>query len=114
MISTWKILENIEQLDQAIQDSHQKPIVFFKHSVTCGISAKAKFMLEQGWGFDEDLFDFYYLDLLSNRAISNEIANRFNVHHKSPQIIILKGGKSVKDMSHHRISASSLKNALDK
>ena len=112
MLKTWKVLETSEQLEKAIQDSYKKPVVLFKHSVTCGISARAKYMLEEDWSFNEDDFDFYYLDLLSFRSISNSIADKFNVTHQSPQILIIKDGKSVYDMSHHRISAQSLKSAI--
>ena len=34
--------------------------------------------------------DFYYLDLLNYRSISNEIAKHLNVTHQSPQIILIK------------------------
>lgn len=114
MISTWKTLDSLDQLDQIIKDSYKKPVVLFKHSVTCGISARAKYMLEEDWNISEDDFDFYYLDLLAFRNVSNEIASRFSVQHQSPQIIIIKAGKAIFDMSHHRISAKSLEEALTK
>jgi len=112
VIPTWKILENTDQLEQAIKDSYNKPVVLFKHSVTCGISSRAKYMLEDGWEFSTDDFDFYYLDLLSFRGISNSIAEKFKVTHQSPQILVIKNGESIFDMSHHRISAASLSGAL--
>jgi len=112
MISTWKALETEKQFQDAIEKSHQKPVVFFKHSVTCGISARSKYMLEEGWDFQDSEIDFHYLDLLSYRPISNQIAEKFNVRHQSPQVIVVKGGKSIYDMSHHRISVSSLRTAL--
>jgi len=111
-IGSWKKLESEKQLEQAIEDSYKKPIVLFKHSVTCGISSRAKYMLEDDWSFDPDSFDFYYLDLLAFRGISNAIADRLKVNHQSPQIVIVKDGQSVYDMSHHRISAQSLQKAL--
>ena len=112
MVNTWKNLETMDQFEDAIKGSYNRPIVLFKHSVTCGISARAKFMLEDRWDFNENDFDFYYLDLLSFRNISNEIADRFKVRHQSPQILIVRDGQAVFDMSHHRISADSLKSAL--
>tara|TARA_B100000497_G_C7566869_1_gene341735 strand:+ start:260 stop:616 length:357 start_codon:yes stop_codon:yes gene_type:complete len=112
MMSSWKTLESIDQLEKAIEDSFNKPVVLFKHSVSCGISARAKYMLEENWKFDQGSFDFYYLDLLGFRNVSNEIADRFKVQHQSPQVIIIKNGEAVYDMSHHKISAQSLESAM--
>jgi bacillithiol system protein YtxJ len=50
----------------------------------------------------------YFLDLLEHRNVSNEIANRYNVIHQSPQVIIIKDGKAVYDASHERIDAGKL------
>lgn len=113
MISSWKTLETETELLAAIERSKEKTVVLFKHSVTCGISARAEYMLKDGWNFSEDDFEFYYLDLLKFRNISNRIATDLSVQHQSPQIIIVKDGKAIYDMSHHRISAASLRSALD-
>ena len=34
--------------------------------------------------------DFYYLDLLNHREVSNTIAEKYHVHHESPQILVIK------------------------
>ena len=60
----------------------------------------------------EDKVDAYFLDLLEYRDISNEIANRFNVYHQSPQLLLIKEGKSVYDVSHDEIDAEELKGKL--
>jgi bacillithiol system protein YtxJ len=41
--------------------------------------------------------------------VSNEIANRFQVVHQSPQLLLIKEGKSVYDASHSDIDAEELK-----
>jgi len=109
----WKVLSTIEQLDEVVEGSKKKPVVLFKHSTTCGISAGAKHALESKWDFAAGDLDFYYLDLLNLRPISNEIASRFGVIHQSPQIIVIADGKAVFDTSHHRISADTLRGALE-
>ena len=50
----------------------------------------------------------YFLDLLEFRNVSNEIASRFGVTHQSPQIILVKDGKSVYNASHESIDISKL------
>jgi bacillithiol system protein YtxJ len=51
----------------------------------------------------------YFLDLIAHREISNGIASRFGVMHQSPQLLLIKEGKSVYDVSHSDISADALK-----
>jgi len=107
-IGSWNILNDIQQLDEIDTLSKDRPVVLFKHSTTCGISSGAKYRLETDWdSFPEDAV-FYYLDLLSYRPISNEIAERYQVTHQSPQVIIIKDGKAVFNNSHHAINISDL------
>jgi len=108
----WKQIASVNDLDQAEKESHQRPVVLFKHSVTCGISAAAKHRLESGYDLDPEQTPMYYLDLLTYRDISNEIAERFGILHQSPQIIILKNGKAVSDSSHHAVSLHALKETI--
>lgn len=102
----WEELKSMEDLEHAERLSYDQPVVLFKHSVTCGTSAYAKSRLE-------DLkvdgrFKFYYLDLLSHRDISNAIASSYRVIHQSPQVIILRDGQPVFDVSHHGIDAKTV------
>jgi len=48
------------------------------------------------------------LDLIAYREISNAIAERFQVHHESPQVILVKNGEAVYDASHMEISTQEL------
>ncbi len=111
-ISDWKMLTDISQLDEIDNLSMEKTVVIFKHSTTCGISAGAKSRLEMDWTSLEGDVAFYYLDLLSYRPISNEIASRYSVRHESPQIIVINNGAATHDSSHHRISVGDLNKAL--
>lgn len=106
----WKVIESETQLQAAIEESFEKPVVLFKHSVSCGISGGVKYGLEKDWDFTADDLSFYYLDLLSFRPISNKIANDLGVMHQSPQVVLLKNGKAVFNASHHAISVSALRN----
>lgn len=112
-ISEWKILDSGQQLKSIVEDSYSKPVVLFKHSISCGLSAGAKYRLEENWEQLSSDIDFYYLDLITYREISNKIANQFDVVHQSPQIIIISDGKAVYNTSHHRISIEDLNRALN-
>lgn len=108
----WKILNQIEQLSEIKEASLQKPIVIFKHSITCGISSMAKYKLEEKWDFQEGEIEFYYLDLLTYRPVSNAVAETFKVVHQSPQILVIKNGEAVYDTSHHMVSVQAIRNAI--
>jgi bacillithiol system protein YtxJ len=104
----WVQLTNLTQLEDIVGLSNEKPIAIFKHSTRCSISRMALKQFERE--FDSaDKITPYFLDLLLHRDISNEIASRFGVIHQSPQLIVIKEGKSVYDASHSDIQADDLK-----
>jgi len=111
-MSDWKAFTDINQFADIEERSKERPVVIFKHSTSCGISAGAKHRLESDWPDIEGDLEFYYLDLLAYRPISNEIANRYGVRHESPQIIVIKDGKAIYNTSHHRISVGDLNKSL--
>ena len=111
-LSDWKMLDNISQLNEIDALSKEKTVVIFKHSTTCGISAGAKNRLESDWPNIEGDIVLYYLDLLTYRPLSNEIASRYGVRHESPQVIVINNGKAVYDTSHHRISVGDLNKSM--
>lgn len=104
----WIPLTNLAQLDDIQTLSNVKPIVIFKHSTRCSISRMALKQFEREYDLDETV-DAFFLDLIEHRDVSNEIANRFNVYHESPQLILIKNGKAVYDVSHSDIDAEALK-----
>lgn len=112
MNATWKNLSSIDQLEEIEEESHETLTVIFKHSTRCGISLHAKHNLESAWDFKEEELNFYYLDLLNHRDVSNEIAHRYRVVHQSPQIIVLKNGQAIFDTSHNAISTKAIKSYL--
>jgi bacillithiol system protein YtxJ len=111
----WIELNSEEKLAEAKAASKSKPVVLFKHSTTCSISKTALNRLERNWK-DEDLAGTkaYYLDLLSHRNISREIADQFNVEHQSPQVLIIQNEKSVYDTSHFDIDYTVIKKEIAK
>jgi bacillithiol system protein YtxJ len=107
----WIPLTFMGQLDEIVAFSSQKPVVIFKHSTRCSISRFALKQFENEFAL-EDSVDAYFLDLIEHRDISNEIASRFNVQHQSPQLLLIKDGKSVYDVSHSDIDAGELRGKL--
>ncbi len=107
----WIPLQHLGQLDEMVAFSNAKPAVIFKHSTRCSVSRFALKQFENEFDLEDDV-DVYFLDLLEYRDISNEIASRFGVYHQSPQLLLIKEGKSVYDVSHSDIDARELKGKL--
>jgi len=103
----WIQLTGINQLEEIKEKSRQKPQVIFKHSSRCSISSMAKGRLERSTAPNDA--EFYFLDLITYRDISNRIAKDFHVYHESPQIIVIKNGECVYDESHGSITMDDIK-----
>lgn len=106
----WISLNEEGQLDAIKEKSQQQPVLIFKHSTRCSISAAALNRLERSWK-EEDLSDLapYYLDLINHRNISNRIASDFQVIHESPQALLIHKGNVIYHASHMSISYQDLK-----
>lgn len=102
----WITLNNESQIDEIVKKSFEKPQLIYKHSISCPISSMSKYRLEKSTA-PEDI-DFYYLDLITYRAVSNKIANDFGVRHESPQVLLIKDGKTVYHESHNKINMDSI------
>ena len=106
----WIELKNEDQIIEIIEKSQSKPQVIFKHSTKCSVSSMAKSRLERS-AVPENT-DFYYLDLIAHRAISNKVSEEFNVHHESPQILLIKNGECLYDESHSAISMTDIEEQI--
>ncbi len=99
----WINLTSVEQIKD-IKAAKGYNIIF-KHSTRCPISMMAKKRFElDGQIFDEST-PLYFLDLITYRELSKSVAEEFNVHHESPQLLLIKDGECILDQSHSSISA---------
>lgn len=106
----WIELKSEEQLEFIKEKSKEKAQVIFKHSTRCSISAMAKGRLERSNAPENT--DFYFLDLIAHRSISNKVSSIFNVFHESPQILLIKNGECIYDESHGSISMDDIKDQV--
>jgi bacillithiol system protein YtxJ len=102
----WIQLQTETQLEEIREKSADRPQLIFKHSTRCSTSMLVKNRLERS-GQPESI-DFYYLDLIRYRPISNKIADTFQVHHESPQILLIRNGQCVYDESHTGITMDDI------
>jgi bacillithiol system protein YtxJ len=105
----WNTLTAMEQLDALVEASSSRPVLLFKHSTRCSISATALNRLERSWNTTEINNTLpYYLDLIAHRDISQAIADRFHIEHQSPQALVIKNGRCIYDASHFEIQYAEL------
>lgn len=106
-------LTTVEQWDQALKSTSDKPLLVFKHSTSCSISAGAH---DEFFNYVNDAktapVDFAIVHVIEERPVSNAIAEQLAVKHASPQAILIKDGQSVWDTSHWHITYNFLSEKL--
>ncbi len=96
-----------EQLNDLFEKSNEKPIVLFKHSLTCPISAG---VYQEMSGATADV---HLVVMQHARDVSEAIAKRTGIRHESPQAIVIKNGKPVYHASHYDVTAADIEKSLD-
>jgi bacillithiol system protein YtxJ len=109
----WNQLISQEQFEEAIQRSATKPQFFFKHSTRCIISKMALKEFERSGVIHSIKADFFLLDLLNYRGISNEISQRLNIIHQSPQAILISKNEVLYQETHEKIDGSVVQKIID-
>ena len=100
-------LNDTQRLDELLGQSGEQPVILFKHSDTCGISARAyreMTKLEKRVAL---------VTVQKARALSNEIETRFALPHETPQVLVVRDGKLVWSASHFRITADAVTRAVE-
>lgn len=108
----WINITDINQINN-IKEAKGFSLIF-KHSTRCSVSLMAKRGFEADWDAIPTDTSLYFLDLISHRDISNAIADVFQVHHESPQTLLIKDGECILDSSHSDISAEEIADAINK
>ena len=104
----WIELTSISQVDSITEEHLTSTIVIFKHSTRCSISSMALSRLEKSWDESKSPINTYFLDLIQFRDVSNYIAEKFSIHHQSPQILLIKNGECTYEESHMGIRYDEL------
>ncbi len=105
----WTELKSEEQINQIREESKTQPVLIFKHSTRCAISRATLNRMERNSTLET--IKAYYLDLISYRNISNQIADSFGIEHESPQVLIIQDGKPVYVRSHLAINVDDIQRA---
>lgn len=86
----------------SFDDISESTYFLFKHSNSCPISQGAYNTVKNtARGLD---IPFYMVVIQDSRTFSDEIAQRFDIQHESPQIFFIKDGEVAWHESHYSIT----------
>jgi len=105
-------LLSIDDLEVAIEESHRRPVLLFKHSLTCPISTRAYHELRSHLEHADSETSYNLITVQTGRIVSNEASAKLHLHHESPQAILVRNGHSVWNASHGEITAPALDQAI--
>lgn len=114
-MSEFARLQSVAEIDGLIARSHETPVVFFKHSLTCPVS-DAAFREYESFLADrpaDDAAVYTLIEVQKARDVSDEIARRTGVRHESPQALLMRAGEVAWHASHWAIRSASLKDAVE-
>jgi bacillithiol system protein YtxJ len=98
------------ELDELLARSHDAPVILFKHSTTCPISARAHRQMSE---LSNDVAGRISLVIVQRaRELSRRVAEQTGIQHESPQTIILRNGQAVWSASHFDITAEAVTQAV--
>jgi bacillithiol system protein YtxJ len=100
-------------LDEALDASENGRVMLFKHSTACPVSsgamgAMSRYEADRG----EACPPVYMVKVIERRSLSNAIAERLGVEHRSPQVIVVENRRATAMVSHHGIHEGRLDEVL--
>ncbi|GIP25248.1 hypothetical protein J23TS9_03780 [Paenibacillus sp. J23TS9] len=113
-MATMTKLTTSDQLQTALEASKDKPLLLFKHSTRCPISAGAH---QQVMSYlqkePNEAVEYALIHVVEDRPVSLEAADVLGVQHESPQVILVKNQAPVWHTSHSHITVDALKQHLE-
>ncbi|NIN10321.1 MAG: bacillithiol system redox-active protein YtxJ [Gemmatimonadales bacterium] len=105
-----KQLKDVTELDELLGG---ELVLLYKHSPGCWISAWSMRQVER-FAKGAPAISVYLIDVVGQRDLSGEIAERLGVQHASPQVILLRQGRATWHASHFEITAGALRSETAK
>jgi bacillithiol system protein YtxJ len=99
-------IEDVASLDRFIFEAGESPAIVFKHSNTCGISARVYREMSNVTR------PVGIVVVQQAREVSDEIERRFGVQHETPQVLIVRGDKVLWNASHYSVKAQAIEEAV--
>ena len=106
MDAPFREISDVASLDAFVTSANGVPAILFKHSNTCGISARA---------YREMANVTHPVGIVivqRARPVSDEIARRWGLAHETPQVLIVRDGRLVWSASHFEVKANDIESAV--
>ncbi len=105
-------LEGVADLDRALAESAKRPLLLFKHSYSCGVSAEA--LDELMAHLDQHSHDvrFALITVQTQRDASNAVTTRLGIRHETPQALLIRDGRVIWSASHFRVTSAAIDQAI--
>jgi bacillithiol system protein YtxJ len=112
-------ITTVAEWQEAWTNTAEKPLLLFKHSTTCPISADAlqqfnRFVQSAEHTPETAAVQYALVKVIESREVSNQVAEDVSVKHESPQAILIHDQKAVWDASHWSIKDKALQEAVEK
>ena len=104
-------LRKHQDFEQLLERSNFVPVVVFKHSTQCPVSAQAYDEFNR-FAESAERAVCGVVFVLENRTLSDDIEEQLGIRHESPQVILLRNGKAIWNASHWSITTAALTQAL--
>jgi bacillithiol system protein YtxJ len=106
-------LERLDQLERALAGSAERPLLLFKHSYTCGISAEALDELRGMLATAPTAADYAIVTVQTHRDVSDAVTRELGVRHETPQALLVRDGRVVWSASHFRVTGLAVAAAIN-
>src|SRR6266849_9900658 len=99
-------LRDVAALDNFLARSNGDPVIIFKHSDSCGISARAYTQMSAVAS------PVGLVTVQTARAVSDELEKRLGLPHETPQVMIVYDGQVAWTASHGYVKAAAVEAEL--
>src|SRR5262245_21449754 len=114
-------LQHIDEFETLLTESSHRPLLLFKHSMSCGTSYEALDELidhlnsspaEAGHHGNRLPARYAMITVPPHRELSTAVAKRLGVRHETPQALLIREGRVVWSASHFRVTGGALEAAI--
>ena len=105
-MSNFQTVSDAAALEELFERSKEGPVLLFKHSNSCPISARAYGQME---GVETPVS---IVVVQQSRDLSREIEQRTGVRHETPQALVIRNGRAVWNASHFDVTAQAVEQAV--
>jgi bacillithiol system protein YtxJ len=105
-------LQHLDELDALLAESSHRPLLLFKHSVSCGTSFEALDELIDHLNDERLPARYAMITVQTHRDLSSAVARRLGVRHETPQALLIREGRVVWSASHFRVTGGALEAAI--